>query len=220
MMRGNQQPADEQHLFDFLMQEYQMSFENLWKSWDRVWDIYRFYITLISGLSALLLGLLTVGVAWDSLYPVPAMLALVVFILGTALFVQLVNIDIAFKKTHTRMQSIRRELARIIPLDTYLADVSQAKAEWVYWEQSYSLAGLVKRGFRGAGVKTQVILINSAIAAAGILYRVWPRVSTNTGLIVAVAFGAWISLIAFHGGLALIKGRLEEQEPKGRPTTR
>ena len=210
MARKAQQDDTRQFTFDFLLSEYKLYADNLWSTFDKVWEIYRFYITIISGLGGILLGLLSLGTTWQVLYPLPSIFGLTAFILGISLFIQLINADIAFKKMYKRMMLARQQIATLTSLDDYFSDVSKAKAEWMYWDSSYSIGSLLKRAVRGAGIKTQIIIVNSIVGISSVISLLVTNVKINLSSLILISVIGYFLIVLCHAIIAHLKGRLEE----------
>lgn len=204
----NQSP-DSQEKLEFLFSDHQFAAEERWKFAEHTWEVFKYYITLLTGAGGFILALITLSIDWRTLIWSISISATIIFVIGLTVFMQLIRLDIQLKSVERRLHIARQEIAKITALEYYIDELVEAKSDMgiSYTELGYSLRHQIRRAIIGMGLKTQLILINSAIGTLAItlticsLYR-W------TDNVLLVVFISYLSIVFFHVIIARIRAKV------------
>lgn len=209
-MRSKKSELTKQKTFEYLLLAYGISVDHAWKYYERGWEVFKFYITLTTGVVGLLVTLFTAGFDISNLISMIPVLALILFAVGISVFIQLINIDIDQDQELKHHILLRDQIAEHTDLDDYfearLKKLQYTKA-YSTQETKYKVSGLIKRAILASGVKTQLVIINSAIGTLGLYFFAFsssPIISQQSLLIGTLFF---VALIILHGLYGSLRGR-------------
>ena len=155
--------------FAFLSEEHRTASENTWHYARYTWDVFRFYITLVTASGALIVALFTPGRELTFLPLSISLICGVLFLIGMPVFVQLIHLDLQLRRTVRRLDHVRDILSSRSDLRDYLSYLRSASMDVTTRQDlGYSLSDQLTRAVRGGGLKTQTVLINSMIGTLSI----------------------------------------------------
>lgn len=191
---------------DFLVLEYELCANNLWECYDRIWGIYKFYITIISGLVGLLIAVITFGIELTSLYIAIMLISFIIFALGLSFLNQAIKIDSAAVRNYTRITAVSEKIALLANLEDYFEKIKSQRVEWAYWKRPNSFKDLLKSAILNSGVKTQITLINSLFCTLFIISLLFLSNLSMTFInLLLIATGSYILFLLLHGLVALFR---------------
>ena len=202
----------EEHAFEFLMAEHQLAAEERWKFAELTWEVFKFYVTMLTGIGGLILALISLKINFSDLLLVICISSGMIYLIGLLVFVRMIVLDIELKKTRTRLNISRKLIGEITSLEDYLNDLKKAEVDLVgSLIRGYSISGQVKQAISSMGLKTQVVVINSFIGTVSIIAFARIIGIISIGNIILIGILGYIVLIIFH---VLIAKTREENTKK------
>jgi len=191
----------------FLMSEHETAVAEIWKDLEHSWEVFKFYITLITGSAGFVLALLSLNLNNYSQTLTVLVSSTIIFIIGLTVHMQLVGTDIKYRRVKNRLVLIRNKISNTLKLKSYFEMLKEANAELVNSPTylGYSLREQTLRALRVAGIKTQLVLLNSlvgtvALVATGVLAGV-----QKLHYLFYLGIGGFIILLLLHSLIAKIR---------------
>lgn len=206
---------NEEHAFEFLMAEHQLAAEERWKFAELNWEVFKYYVTLLTGTGGLILALVSLKINLSDLLLVICISSGMIYIIGLLVFMRMIVLDIELKKTRTRLNISRTLIGEFTSLEDYVNDLKKAKVDLVgSLDKEYSISGQVKQAISSMGLKTQVVVINSFIGTVSIIAIARKFGSISIGNLTLICIFGYIVLIFFH---MLIAWTRKERTKKASP---
>lgn len=157
----NQKDAKD-YAFQFLMEEHNFAAEERWKYAASTWEAFKFYVTLVTGAGAFILAVLSIGLNPSVLSAVVSVSTGIVFVIGILVFLRMIVLDLDLEVTRRRLRTARKTISQIASLEGYFTELQEIGAGLALTPSSgYSFKAQVKRAMIGAGLKTQIVIMNS-----------------------------------------------------------
>lgn len=184
----------------FLQAEHNIAVSERWQYVDRIWDVYKHYITLITGVSGIVLALIPFTTNYSNLLQIISLAACFLFLIGTYKYIQILSLGRDLRRANERLAIVRRTIQKITTLDEYFQKLQSTNATLGYIQQrKYSIFQLVRIGIKTAGLQTQAVVLNSIIGgiaiATTLLFVGW--VSEGV-LLLFIGIGAFFVLGIAH----------------------
>ena len=196
--------------FEYLLSVLHRDFEFARKYRERAWEIFKYYITIVTAVGGLFIGLISSGFSDNKLIALIPFSTGVLFVIGIMVFIQLLNMDLDHTRLQKRIQITTQCIERFTALNEYFEKISStysSNALYTY-EDRYSIINVIKRSVTAPGIKTQLILINSSIGTLGIIFAVLNnQVTISIELQVLMGITVFIALLFFHGIYSSLKGK-------------
>lgn len=198
----------EEYAIQFLLAEHRIAAEEIWKLSNSTWNVFRFYITLLTAAGGFVLALASLNTSWDTLSRIIAVAAVLVFVIGITVYIQLLRIDNDSRRALRRIELVREQIIHSTLLRDYHTTLKEADADlgFPYEILGYSSLELVKRAIRGGGLKTQLVLINSSVGMIGVVASAMAMEVNSVRLLLALGIGSFILLTLMHGFYATLRG--------------
>ena len=197
---------DKELQMQFLLAEYESTINQRWKVHERHTEVFKFYITIISGFGGLFLTLLTLGRPWSEINTFVPIGCLMIFLLGIILLIQLVGIEKSRGRLNKRLGIVQKKISEIASLEDYFSELESRHAEYMVAMPRYTWRGLFLRAKRHAASKTQLIIINSLIGTVAI-WMATVQFSNQLQILIPVTIISMILLVLLHVGIVSIIGR-------------
>ena len=197
----------------FLISEHEFAAEERWKYSEHSWDIYKFYMTLLSAGGGFVLAILSTSVDGSTMRLVVTATASLVFIVGVTVFGQLIGHDLRHRSVNRRLDLVRLEIADATALHGYIEKLNETEANFgsMSHRLSYSLKDQFLRALNNSGIKTQLVIINSIVGTIAVLFGVMPLSGISTRILPAISL--MILLLFAHMLFAKVHARLTSVKP-------
>ncbi len=198
----------EENSFNYLLFVYEKSISMNQERLENSWEIFKFYITLLTGVGSVAIALISFDVDNDTLMKALASASGLVFFLGLSIFVQLVNNDMFHSITTRRIQLLMSEIYKHTNLTDYDKEyirIFGKTPEYTYQSfDRFSLKGVIYRAVTAAGVKTKMIVINSVLGSFAVTIML-NDLSFEGGFI-SILFGMFFGILFIHVSYYLFRG--------------
>jgi len=191
------------------MAEHEFAANERWKFAEITWEVFKFYITLLTGTVGFVLALISLKMDSSNLLLVTSISSGIVFTIGILVFMRMIVIDLDLKRARTRLRIARTLIGMITSLDDYLTDLNQAEVDLASSQDvGYSMSGQLKRATAGIGLKIQVVVINCFVGTISIVAcAVILGMASIINLILTGIIG-YLVLIIFHALIAKTREKI------------
>lgn len=184
---------------DYLLAEYQITSEQIFKLQNRSSDALKFYITLLTALGGLLIFIIP-GI--KDLQIINQILSLslgVLFIVGIVIFIHMLQQDRITGKLFKLIDHIKKQIAKETDLEEFFDDWNKSNWKINYSYSGRSLSKILVRGIKNAGWKTQIILINSLVGTTSVAIGINSNISIEYPALIIICIGIFGFLVLVHG---------------------
>jgi len=191
----------------FLLSEYEQSVQERWKYREHSWEVFRFYISLLTAIGGLLLALLTFGSNTNQFFSIVSVASIVMFIIGITVLLQLLALHIGARSVGNRLVLSRKRMAQLASMEGYL-NILDDDFEGLGFSaevNDYSLRGQFKRSYQSAGLKTQLVLINSLVGVVTLITVSINFAKFDIGTIILLGVLGFFFLVFFYTLLARLR---------------
>jgi hypothetical protein len=206
-MGKDKSKSEEEKSFLFLISLHEITSDTIWKCYEKGWEIYRFFITLVTGVIGLLVALLTTDPTIQNYFPIISILSGLVFFIGLSIFTQLINVDMDHARSINYENIIVAEISNRTNLEIFLDDKKNLFDRTEDKNDRYSLNNLVKRAIFSSGPKTQLVIINSFAGAISVISSFHSYFLFNLTRLFLLGALIILFLIAAHGIYGSFRGR-------------
>lgn len=162
----------------FFLEEQKLAAEERWKYAEHTWNVFKFYITLLTGAVGVIIALTSVLSSKGNLYIpyIPISIASVlIFIIGLIVFSHLLRLGKEEYKVEIRLKKARDKICKLISIENHLNDLIDFHSELGAnqhmidnWRDIYSKDEQNNSRIQGVSVKGTLIIINSVVIGIGV----------------------------------------------------
>lgn len=169
-MGNDQKEQIEENQLEFYLVEQQISVDERWKYVEKIWEAFKFYITILSSGAGLIIAVFSLG----SLQVNPGELIFattcVVFTIGALVYAQIISLGRDLYRANRRLTLARDELGKLTRTATYIKNLRSAGMDLGDdKKKKWPILFYIKKSFRSIGLQTQIVFINSAIGTIGVI---------------------------------------------------
>ncbi len=157
----------------FFLEEQKIAVEEKWRFSEYTWNMFKYYITLLTGVVGVLALIYSRSTKPCINYPInPISIAsALIFIIGFFVLIHLTRVEKEGHKVVRRLFKAREEISILTLLEEYFKKLEMNNIELGKKEPlKYTIKGEIKYLLTGGGVKTHLIIINSIVFAIGLSY--------------------------------------------------
>jgi hypothetical protein len=160
----------DQHRFEFFLAEQQIAVDERWKYVERIWEAFKFYVTILTGGVGFLIAILSIG----SSVPDPVQVILVacglVFIVGLLVYAQIISLGGDLYRANRRLALVRDQIGDAAQVENYLSRLRRGGLDLGDEKKKrLSLWQHIRNGVRTIGLQTQIVILNSIVGTFGLL---------------------------------------------------
>jgi hypothetical protein len=191
----------------FLLTEHDTAVKEIWKDLEHSWEVFKFYITLITGSVGFILALLSLSLDKYLQTMIILIASSIVFIIGLTVHMQLVGTDMQYRSVKKRLILIRKRISNTLALKSYFETLKDANVDLVGPADypGYSLQEQIRRAIKVAGIKTQLVLLNSLVGTIAVIAVGIVMGMLNTIHLILLGIGGFFVLVSFHSIIAKIR---------------
>jgi len=219
MTNEDNNSKDKQKL-QYFLEEIKIAAEERWSFNDYTWNVFKFYITLLTGAIGVIALIYANQIANNKFYPIIPIIpifSLIIFFIGLIVYLHILRLGKDQTKVVIRLEDAREEINDIIDIKDYLNSVKKYDDElsvpniFIKKEGNiYSFKNIWKSVIRGGGIKVSLVLINSIVSIIGCISLIFlydvPCKLIFIILIILIFLIVGVFSIYFHIRLAIYIG--------------
>lgn len=211
VVHADEKSGAEQRRFQFFLDEQQIAVDERWKYVERIWEAFKFYISILTGGVGFLIAILSLGSS--ALDPVQVILVAssLVFVIGLLVYAQIISLGRDLYRANRRLALVRDQIGEAAQVENYLSrlqkgglDLGDEKKKrltlWIH----------IRNSVRTIGLQTQIVILNSLVGAFGLLTWLGEVKGYKSNELVLGGFLSLILLVSIQlGYYALVRERGE-----------